>query len=200
MRNDDIPALSEVIGINARRIRGTVTTDVVATAARAAGLKWGTGRISELEQGKVNPTLPTLLGLCIALSSATGRPVALTDLVRADGPVRINDALVMPGEVLAGALRGEPADQTPPAWEAVESLVMDMAIRQAGGETEQRWAQALGITGRRLMELSYEMWGRSFIAERDARAGDGANQQKRGRVARELKAEMRKRLDRGDDR
>ena len=38
-------------------------------------------------------------------------------------------------------------------------------------------------------------WRKSYSAERDQRAGAGANAQKKGRVARELKAELKAVLD-----
>jgi hypothetical protein len=38
-------------------------------------------------------------------------------------------------------------------------------------------------------------WRRTFVAERDKRAGADANAQRRGHVSRELKAELRKVLD-----
>lgn len=44
-----------------------------------------------------------------------------------------------------------------------------------------------------------DRWGRSFTAERDRRAGPDANAQKRGRISRELKAELQEAINRGDD-
>ena len=34
------------------------------------------------------------------------------------------------------------------------------------------------------------LWGRSFVAERDHRAGPGANAQRRGQISRHLQAEL----------
>ena len=192
MTADDAPTIAEIVGRNAQRIRGDRRTDEVAVAARSTGLKWGTGRVSELESGKVSPTLPTLIALCMALSDVSRRPVALADVVWHDGPVKINEALTIDGSDLTDALRGEPAD-----WrrEGTADALLAMAVRQAGGEAEQRAAQSLGITGRRFKELAAELWGRPFAEERDARAGADANAQKRGRVARQLKAEMQAALE-----
>lgn len=39
----------------------------------------------------------------------------------------------------------------------------------------------------------------SFTAERDRRAGPDANPQKRGRISRELKAELHEAVNNGDD-
>ena len=37
-----------------------------------------------------------------------------------------------------------------------------------------------------------KLWGRTFVAERDRRAGPDANSQKRGQISRQLKAELQK--------
>jgi hypothetical protein len=39
-----------------------------------------------------------------------------------------------------------------------------------------------------------ELWGRTFVAERDRRAGPDVNAQRRGRISRQLKAELQKAL------
>ena len=53
-----------------------------------------------------------------------------------------------------------------------------------------RQAKALGIEPARLAQLCFRLWGGTFSEERDRRAGPHANAQKRGRVARELRAEL----------
>ena len=60
--SDPLP-LAHVVGRNVRRLRdgAAATLDDVAKAARENGLRnWGTGRVSDLEHGKVSPTLATL--------------------------------------------------------------------------------------------------------------------------------------------
>ena len=64
--------------------------------------------------------------------------------------------------------------------------------------TEERLARDFGLDRERLAAEMAALWRQSFHAERDRRAGGDANAQKKGRVARELKAELRKVLD-GDD-
>ena len=66
------------------------------------------------------------------------------------------------------------------------------------GEPEQRLARDLGLDRERLAAEMAALWRRSFHAERDRRAGADANAQKKGRVARKLKAELKTVLD-GDD-
>jgi DNA-binding transcriptional regulator YiaG len=73
-------------------------------------------------------------------------------------------------------------------------------IRQRSGLTEDRLAQRLDISRDRLAAVSFRRWqGRTFSEERDRRAGFDANQQKRGRVSRELRAELEKALADGND-
>lgn len=73
-------------------------------------------------------------------------------------------------------------------------------MRQRSGLTEDRIAQRLKISRDRLAATSFRLWdGRTFGEERDRRAGPAANAQKRGRVTRELRAELEKALTDGDD-
>jgi hypothetical protein len=53
----------------------------------------------------------------------------------------------------------------------------------------------LGLHGESFAALSAYLWGRTLSAERDRRAGAGANKQDRGRITRRLKAEMKAVLD-----
>ena len=73
-------------------------------------------------------------------------------------------------------------------------------MRRRSALSEDRLAQRLGISRDRLAAVSFRAWaGRTFSEERDQRAGLQANQQKRGRVARELRTELEKELANGDD-
>lgn len=73
-------------------------------------------------------------------------------------------------------------------------------MRQRSGLTEDRLAQRLNISRDRLAAASFRLWkGRTFGEERDRRAGPDANQQKKGRITRELRAEIEKALADGDD-
>ena len=110
---DTAKSLSNVVGENARRLRGNATADELATAARNNQLNWGTGRISDLEHGRVSPTVPTLVALAAALGDVRGKPVALVDLVEYDGWISLAPDLVLPASVLQRYLRGEPVELTP---------------------------------------------------------------------------------------
>lgn len=71
-------------------------------------------------------------------------------------------------------------------------------IKRKAGLAERRVAQRLGISMDELAQLSFERLGQSFTEARNARAGADASRQKRGRVARELEAQLREALNRGD--
>jgi len=225
-QNPEPPTVAQVVGRNARRLRGHHTADELARGAKLMGLKWGTGRISELEAGKVSPTLPTLFVLALVLGEVTGQPVSLADLLHAEDFIRVNEKLVVKTDSFTASVSSKPVDmdEVMPdlmnrVMEAAEKIgaeaAAEMAARPAhlrhlgivaivdtfenSGEAEKRIAKGLGIGSDRMVQESTYLWGDSFSAERDRRAGPDANAQKRGRVSRELKAELRESLNRGRD-
>jgi transcriptional regulator with XRE-family HTH domain len=212
--------LAAVIGRNARELRGDANLNDVAKVARACGLNWGTGRVSDLEHGKVSPTLPTLVALALIFSELLGRPVSLGDLVRADENIAVTTRISVTSDELRGYLSGDAvtaADQYRREVSAgLQSVVSDdyrknwpprlrsvskgATMRMLGqiGEPEERLARELGIDRTRLAAEMLALWKKSFSDERDERAGPEANAQKKGRVARALKADLKAVLD-GDD-
>lgn len=222
-QEQEAPTVAEVVARNVRRLRGTHTADELAREARGCGLNWGTGRISELEAGKVSPTLPTLFALAQALRHVSRTPVSLADLLQADGFIKINDELVVkakkvaasvsevPVNLLVGDLEGGKerldaalrwsmaAMAALPDYLGAVPVVASQLTNQHSGETEERIAKSLGIDMLRMTLESTHLWGDAFSAERDRRAGPDANAQKRGRVSRELKAELKASIDRGND-
>jgi len=222
-QNPEPPTVAQVVGRNARRLRGHHTADELARGAKIMGLKWGTGRISELEAGKVSPTLPTLFVLALVLGVVTGQPVSLADLLHAEDFIRVNEKLVVKTDSLTASVSSKPVDmdEVMPdlmnrVMEAAEKIVAEEATERAArpahlrhlgivdtfensSEAEKRIAKGLGIGSDRMVQESTYLWGDSFSAERDRRAGPDANAQKRGRVSRELKAELRESLNRGRD-
>lgn len=74
-----------------------------------------------------------------------------------------------------------------------------MRIIEKSGEAEQRAARSLGIPISDLAAFSAKLWGRSYSEERDRRAGAEAQAQKRGRIGRELRTELREAMGNGDD-
>ncbi|MEG8177242.1 hypothetical protein GZH49_01690 [Nocardia terpenica] len=205
--------------MNARRLRGAHTAEAVAKAAKRAGLKWNSGRVAYLEAGRISPTLPTLLALAMAFGDVLSRAVALTELLQAEGFVQLNDDFPpVDADVVIQALRGEPVaptvgqvqggvDEAAAVLTGAEAEWADLPERPDGpavgklravhadsGPTEDRIAASLGITTLRLSYETARLWGRTFTQERDHRAGDEANAQKRGRIARTMKGELQQEI------
>ena len=216
--------VAEVLGRTARVIRGDRKIELVARAARSAGLNWGTGRIADLEAGRVSPTLPTLLMLCLAFSDLLDRPMTLADLLAGDGPVALNASTTVDLADLRAALGGQAVGGgVPPVGPIMARLGADMdalpdvratvrerlatepfghmrlihprarKVRDSFLEADYRMAASLGLDLDRAAELMHALWKRSFSDERDRRGGPGANPQKRGRISRQLKAELKRR-------
>ena len=222
--------LAEVVGRNVKRLRGDATADELAKACRQQGLNWGTGRISELEHGRVSPTLSTLVDLADALGDVRGRPVHLAELVEHDGYIALTGGRAIKPAALQRFLGGEPvvikvrdvphgeemkaklrqslpgaiaalaklSAELPAAVNAAVDNEFALQVQRQSGEAEARMARSLGVHEDNLAALSAYLWGRTLSAERNRRAGAGANAQDRGRITRKLKAELKRVLD-GDD-
>lgn len=220
MADTEPDELAVVVGRNARKIRTQTgaTLEDVAREARLVGLKWTTGKVGDLEAGRMKPSLQTLLALSLALASATEEELTLPDLVEHDGPVRINDRLVVRGDEVAAALRGEPLrhpDMQRLASDMRESLGEFEAVPQSAregvsvgtlrrlaheaGETESRIARELGISNEHMLFLSAKLWGMTFTQKRNELAGENGNPQKRGRFSRILKGELRQAISDGNN-
>jgi hypothetical protein len=207
--------MAELIGARARKLRGKQTLEDVATAARSYGLRWSTGSVSDFESGKATPSLPTLLVVAAALGDAIGRPVSLTgDLLSGAEFVKINDTV---GNIALGKLRGllseEPvrlqrprrapssADRlrTRTALELVTGPPGPVAIAQQFRESDMRMCKNIGVSMAVGATAMFELWGRTFVAERDRLAGPSANAQRRGQISRQLKAELQKQVSNGNN-
>lgn len=143
--------------------------------------------------------------------------MTLADLVGGDGSVTVTDKLHVRAAELEAVCRGEPFRAVyPQFWRSPLHAVIDdvnamrrrpieqaeaarATLLQRSGLTEDRLARRLGIDRGRLAGVSFLLWGSTFSEERDRRAGPGANQQKRGRVSRELREELEEALSDGND-
>jgi transcriptional regulator with XRE-family HTH domain len=229
------PTIAEVLGRTARELRGDHKLELVAYAAKSAGLNWGTGRIADLEAGRVSPTVPTLFALAGAFGVLLGRPLKLAELFAGDGPVRlVPDATAELAEVRA-ALSGHPVNPglarvsaatglgashliseqaaasfrehgvEPPDFitAGVREHPFAQMVKQGMLEADYRVARSLGLDDDEAAVAMGSLWGRSFTAQRDLEAsrryGPEANPQQRGRVSRELKAQLQEAINRGDD-
>lgn len=73
------------------------------------------------------------------------------------------------------------------------------SMLQRSGLAEQRLARQLEIKPAELAASSFRLWKRTFTEERDRRAGADANQQKKGRISREMRTELEGALAHGND-
>lgn len=213
--------LAEVIGHNARRIRtdAGATLDAVGKAARQHGLaSWGGTRVSDFENGRVSPTVPTLIAMCLALGEIRRSPLTLAELLAYDGIVAINADLAIRGAALGRFLGGEPVrltkrdvpglpdvdpaalaggarrlaaamDRLPKRLQDVETGLA-FAVQRRSGEAEQRIAKALGVDLLAVAYASAYLYDSTASEERDRRAGAEATAQKRGRITREIRTEL----------
>lgn len=217
--------IAAIVGTNlaAIRTRYGLTTDQVAQTAKLYGLRWTDSRVSAMERGRIPATLPTLFALAQTLGDVTGHRVSIADLVDSDGWVEINNDLGVSAAALRTALEGvaidlksheifgsaDDAEDT--AGGAVESLQRFLELpttlqaalsvgrvgraRLRAGASEERIAQQLGIDQTLMAAMSLHIWGRTLSEERDRRAGETANAQRRGQVARALKQELKRALE-----
>jgi transcriptional regulator with XRE-family HTH domain len=210
--------LAAVLGANCRRIRtnAEVTQDELARAARQVGLKWTASKVRDFESGRSGPTFATVLALTAALDSITNDQVALADLVSADGEVTITEDFEPTGDRLADYCAGGTWERGAltlgHAWDSAHDRFFSKIAehresvidwRKTFGLTEERIASGLGISNEQLCDMSLELWNTTFSTHRDRLAGSNANQQRKGQVTRQLKAQLKAELEKviadGDD-
>lgn len=211
-------SVAVVIGENVRRIRERdgITLSAVAAGAVEIGAKWNAAAVRRIEAGTFNVTVPTVVVLVYALTHATGRPVTTLDILAADGPIAITDTDEVTTSDLLSILGGSAVEDrlavTDFDWskwyagakEAMKDYPPGVTIgevrnnRKAPTEQDARLAKSLGLSTGALHAWAVRQWGRGFFEERDSRAGSDANAQKKGIVARQLKAELRAAIDGND--
>ena len=214
--------LAVIVGENVRKLRTAGGHSGEALARELPELfqvRWTTGRISELENGRVSPTAPTLFMVSQALTQLLSRPVAVAELFADDGfaevgqvgirTTRVADAFdgqvveLANSDGLMGAARDHhakmSADLASIPTAGKQPLELLMQIEKDSGEAEDRAANALGLRPLHLAALSAALWGRTYSQERNQRAGAEASPQKRGRIGRELRAELKEAASNGDD-
>jgi len=223
--SDDRQSVREVVGENARRIRDSVgaSQDDVATAAREVGLRWTRSRVAALERGDKSVDVAELVLLAQVLGEVSGKPVGVGDLLDGQGATVLSPAVTVHRSSLARWLGGEPVEvlvaDVPGGLEQLQDIlarapeVLTRLARLAGadtktravsdavraaGEAEERAGRTLGVSRADVAHLSAGLWGHALTTERDSRVGDappGSRAQLRGRVTRQLVAELRERLE-----
>ena len=148
--------------------------------------------------------------------------VKLEDLFSGAGFVAVNDSLDISALDLRAVCSGDTFDPDGPGIKsrplsspAASTIKSDAAggvrisknvraVLQRSGLTEDRVAQRLkerfpSVTPLRMAEESFRLWRSTFSEERDRRAGQAANPQKRGRVSREMRTELEEAIADGDN-
>lgn len=220
---DDTAPLALVVGRNCKRLRKQIgiTQDELARYARDNGLRWRASVVGDFEAGRSAPTFATVLAVSLALEKAaqdarvrgakSSVTITLDELVSFEGSIQINEDLALPSHLVAAVCRGKswPVYVDGTDWSAdslrfQQDLMGESALTPServmvrSGLTEDRIARQLGIDRRRLADISYLLWQKTFSEERDLRAGSDANPQKKGRVSREMSAELERELSSGD--
>lgn len=206
-----------VIGENVRRIRERdgITLSAVADGAVEIGAKWNAAAVRRIEAGAFNVTVSAVVVLVYALTRATGRPVTTLDILDTDEAIAITDTDETTTSDLLAILGGAAVedrlaltefdwskwfDGTKEAMKGYPPVEVGEVRnnRKAPTEQEVRLAKSLDLSAGALHAWAIHTWGRGFFEERDHRAGPDANAQKKGIVARQLKAELKAAINGND--
>ena len=108
------------------------------------------------------------------------------------GHQELTDLLTAATQTLSDELTGLKRWATNDDVRAASQLAAEFA------DADFKIAKSIGLSRLVAALAMSQLWGQTFVAERDNRSGPDANAQRKGRVARELKAELQRWLD-GDD-
>lgn len=106
---------------------------------------------------------------------------------------RVPDVSIKTSEDGVDDLDSVQADWDDPLYEDV------VAEREGMGQSDERVAARLGVPMMQLLGMSFRLWGHSVSSEIAKRSEPGDSPQARGHITRQLEAELREVLDRGDD-
>lgn len=185
---------------------------------RTLGLKWTSGNVSAIESGTSSVTITNLLILSYALGKLRGTPIGPFELLAFEGRAKtgIKDLTIWDDDFRMWFQTGEvelklSAEDAARAGEMIRSpdfvdqlkksvkesfkgiprdAPFDVGADVLSSPTEDRIARSMEIEAWKLRYWANALWGRDFEAERDERAGSGATAQKKGRITRELKAQI----------
>ena len=206
----DAPTFALLIAQNVKRLRGHHTMDEVASVARELGMKWTSGNIATIEAGKVRPTLQNLMVLTYTFGKLHDRPMRPSELFAGTSFI---ESGVGDWRTTADGLDDWWATGRDPLLPSADGLTESMmryverdmpegitigdfkGAEQRVTSRDVRLARSLDIAPRAFRMWSEQLWGRGFEDERDDRAGAGATAQKKGRVARVLKDELRAKIN-----
>lgn len=210
------------------RERGGLTLDEVAREARVYGHRWNTGRVSRMERGEGSVTVDLLLFIAYLLGNLLGEAVRPADLLRSDEGIQIAPrATLNPGKAAQALEAGdsglwtsdlvegddlidEEMEQVRARYDGVGEVLRPVGMTPRTAEqldeahrawslSDERAARKLGLSQGRFTAWSIRLWGRLMSAEVERRSPAGATPQKKGRITRELLAELQEVMSRGDD-
>lgn len=227
MSKDQLKAksLGAVIGAGVRvlRLEQGLTQDELARSLRNAGLDWDQGALARLEAGGrgVSPEQHLLLAQALGVEPyqliagddddwvtltprARWRTIAVRAAYAGANPAQMpagdfEDPVIRSVRKVAQVIVGRHEQRAAAAkwWPRATAGQLDEAI-EAVGDAERKAGRALGVDPVAVSTVAHKKWGRSFTAERDARAaglleegaGRRALQALRGHVTRQLLAEL----------
>lgn len=201
--------LRKPMGVNARRIRlaAGASLEDFAEAIAHQGLNWSTGRVGDLEGGRVDAKLSNVLAVAQTLANLSGEPVSVADLFAGSE----FESLLRGGPVQPQENHGVDADPTPTdlarrnGWLDLASAARAFGVssRAVGPllvaydsikRADRRVADDLGISLVELTEHAVALWGHSLVTERDRLAGPGASTARLGQFTRELRGQIEQRI------
>jgi hypothetical protein len=220
-------SMAQVVGANARALRlgADVKLEEFAATARFYGLKWTSGRVGDFEAGRTAPTLPTIIVVAAVLSNLLGRKVAPRELFEGQGRVTINDRLSLDLSAVRsvfGKGAGVTALDLTHVRDKIKRSIPEWAQQQenwpeplrdvppakigrvylAMSDSDLRMCRNIGVDKALGAAAMTELWDKPFTAKRDELAelaGQNVNAQKLGQISRQLKAELQKVVNGGDD-
>ena len=182
--------LDQAVGarVHTLRVLAGASRDDLARAAQRAGLKWDAGRVAHLEQGRVAASVPTLIGVATALAEVSGKAMTLPDLMPVDAYIELAEGRNISSVALRAALSGQPVWQ--PVWQPIIGNIPDPRLEPGWGKVDDRLVADLSTVPEIIRSATRELYRRTATQERDARAGQDATPQKRGRITRGILAEV----------
>ena len=175
-----LESFGTAFGAQVRSLRESagLTQDEVSRAISRAGLPWTRARYGQVEAGEMGPDLAAMCAIAIALQELSGSTITLPDLLPEDAGDEVSR--------LRDALSGKPVRASQPSSDAAEPR-----LSPGWGQVEDRVVADIGAGSEAaVLSAAIALFGRTGSEERDARAGEGATPQKRGRAARAVIAEL----------
>lgn len=197
-----------------------LTLDQFATAARRYGMTWDPSAIRKLETGKTPTSMNNLIVITKVIEDLTGQSTSLPDLFPGKSELEINAAVTIRSEELRKALSGQQFevmvdesglgshvehtltrtlfDAVRNAFISLSSDLENAAVEKHGSVmsehiptlAEKRAAKKTGLTARGVAAFCLLRYGMFLDDEAARRAGDGASAQKKGRMTRDIIAEI----------